>query len=141
MREIGRLRELTFRTVGEGTGKARDLDRFDDSYLHLFVWDDSSRRVIGAYRLGLTDRILESTDKDGLYTHTLFNYRDELLEQIGPAIELGRSFVRREHQKEMVLGSMALSIPLLFGAAIFTGLAGVIVVCAALAVIAIATAR
>lgn len=100
LREIGRLRELTFRTVGEGTGKARDLDRFDDSYLHLFVWDDSSRRVIGAYRLGLTDRILESTDKDGLYTHTLFNYRDELLEQIGPAIELGRSFVRREHQKE-----------------------------------------
>src|SRR5262249_36592372 len=67
LHEIGRLRELTFRAVGEGTGKARDLDRFDDSYLHLFVWDDSSHRVIGAYRLGLTDRILESGGKDGLY--------------------------------------------------------------------------
>lgn len=100
LREIGRLREVTFRAVGEGAGKPRDIDRFDETYLHLFVWDESRRQVVGAYRLGLTDRILESSGKQGLYTHTLFRLRDELLDRIGPAIELGRSFVRAEYQKE-----------------------------------------
>jgi putative hemolysin len=100
LREVGRLREITFRAVGEGSGKPRDLDGFDESYLHLFVWDESMHQVVGAYRLGLTDRILAASGKDGLYTHTLFHLRDELLFRIGPAIELGRSFVRAEYQKE-----------------------------------------
>ena len=100
LREIGRLREITFRQVGEGTGKAIDLDGFDEHYLHLFVWHRADRQIVGAYRLGLTDEILPRLGRDGLYTSTLFRFSDELLEQLGPAIEMGRSFVRPEYQKE-----------------------------------------
>lgn len=100
LREIGRLREISFRAVGEGTGRPRDIDRFDEHYQHLFVWDDSRREVVGAYRLGLTDEIIRCFGLPGLYTHSLFRYRQALLDQIGPAIELGRSFVRVERQKE-----------------------------------------
>lgn len=102
LREIGRLREITFRAVGEGTSKARDLDQFDESYLHLFVWDASESLIVGSYRMGLTDEVLKQAGKFGLYTHSLFNFRDELLAQVSPAIELGRSFVRAEYQKEYV---------------------------------------
>jgi hypothetical protein len=97
--EIGRLREETFRDVGEGTGKARDLDRFDDTYVHLVLWSDDRREVAGAYRLGRSDVILEREGIAGLYTSTLFKYRPSLIDQIGPALELGRSFVRKSHQK------------------------------------------
>jgi len=99
LQEIGRLRELTFRLVGEGTGKPADLDRFDGHYLHLFVWSQETQEVIGAYRMGQTDDILNRMGKGGLYTHTLFAYGMPLLTKINPALELGRSFVRSEHQK------------------------------------------
>ncbi|MCI0529211.1 MAG: GNAT family N-acetyltransferase, partial [Nitrospira sp.] len=97
--EIGRLREITFRQVGEGTSKSMDLDRFDAHYIHLFVWNKEKNEVVGAYRLGQADEILGRFGKEGLYTHTLFEYKDELLEQISPALELGRSFIRVEYQK------------------------------------------
>lgn len=100
LREIGRLRETTFRLVGEGTGRSLDLDRFDQHYRHLFVWDAERRQVIGAYRLGLTDEILATQGADGLYTSTLFRFHPTLLDQLNPAVELGRSFVRVEYQKE-----------------------------------------
>jgi putative hemolysin len=100
VREIGRLRELTFRRVGEGTGAPRDLDAFDESYLHLFVWHPASRAVVGAYRVGLTDRLGAMTRPRVLYTRTLFRYGPQLLQQLGPAIELGRSFVRPEFQRD-----------------------------------------
>jgi putative hemolysin len=96
MREIGRLREVAFRSVGEGTGKEIDLDRFDSYYDHLFVWRKSQRQIVGAYRLGLTDAILENYGKKGLYTSTLFDFQDGFFRRIGPALELGRSFVRLE---------------------------------------------
>jgi putative hemolysin len=99
MREIGRLREVTFRQNGEGTGKAIDLDTFDAHYLQLFVWNREKREIVGAYRLGAADDILSRYGKRGLYTHTVFAYRSAFLEQIGPALEMGRSFVRREYQK------------------------------------------
>src|SRR4051794_37183033 len=89
--ELGRLREITFRAAGEGTGKSLDLDRFDAHYLHLFVWNARRREIVGAYRLAPTDR--------PLYTETLFQYGPEFLERVGPAVELGRSFVRVEYQK------------------------------------------
>jgi putative hemolysin len=92
--EIGRLRELAFRHAGEGTGRARDLDRFDPYYLHLFVWHKERREIAGAYRLAGTD-----THCGGLYTSTLFNYGEDFLRRMGPALELGRSFVRLEYQK------------------------------------------
>ena len=100
LREIGRLRELTYRAVGEGTGRTLDLDRFDNNYLHLFSWDREHRRVVGAYRLGQTDRIVEAQGVDGLYTRTLFRYDGRLIDRMAaPALELGRSFVRAEYQK------------------------------------------
>jgi len=97
--EIGRLRELTFRAAGEGTGAARDLDAYDAYYHHLFAWDPRSRRIVGAYRLGLTGEILPTRGSGGLYTATLFDYDARLLSGIGPSIELGRSFVRQEEQR------------------------------------------
>jgi putative hemolysin len=99
LREIGRLREMTFRRAHEGTGRDLDLDRFDAHYLHLFIWNDSKKEVVGAYRIGQTDYILKYFGDNGLYTSTLFKYKRALLEQISPALELGRSFVRPEYQK------------------------------------------
>jgi putative hemolysin len=97
--EIGRLREVTFRAAGEGTGRGRDIDRFDFSYQHLFVWDRTRSEIVGAYRIGATDRILPASGVEGLYTSTLFKYDGRLLGQITPALELGRSFVRQEYQR------------------------------------------
>jgi putative hemolysin len=99
MREIGRLREITFRGVGEGTGQALDLDRFDDYYVHVFVWNRAKAEVVGAYRLGHADEIVRRLGVRGLYTSTLFRYRRRLLNRIGPALEMGRSFVREEYQR------------------------------------------
>ncbi len=99
LREIGRLREVTFREVDEGTGRSLDLDRFDNYYLHLFTWNTRKREIIGSYRLGRTDLIVKHFGISGLYTNSLFHYKAGLLEQLGPSLELGRSFVRREYQK------------------------------------------
>lgn len=98
MFEIGRLREIAFRSVGEGTGNEIDFDQFDSYYDHLFVWRKSQREIVGAYRLGLTDSILRKYGKKGLYTSTLFDFQDSFFSRIGPALELGRSFVRLECQ-------------------------------------------
>ncbi|HAV12716.1 MAG TPA: glycerol acyltransferase [Opitutae bacterium] len=100
MLEIGRLREETFRAVQEGTGLARDLDEFDDYYWHLFMWDRAHDELVGAYRIGLADQIVEAKGKHGLYTATLFKYRTEFLQRLGPAIELGRSFICLKYQKK-----------------------------------------
>jgi putative hemolysin len=97
--EIGRLREVSFRAASEGTGKPLDLDRFDSIYLHLFIWNEESAEIVGAYRLGPTDRIIERHGKQGLYTSTLFHSRMEFFRKIGPALEMGRSFIRPEYQK------------------------------------------
>ena len=100
VREIGRLREVTFRQAGEGTGREVDLDRFDASYSHLFIWHKRNRELVGAYRIGATPDILPGQGIRGLYTSTLFHYNPELFRRIGPAIELGRSFVRPEYQRQ-----------------------------------------
>lgn len=100
MYEIGRLREITFREAGEGTRKSIDTDWFDKHYTHLFLWNKKEEELVGAYRLGLTDKILERYGVEGLYTRTLFEYGTEFLQRIGPAIEVGRSFVRPEYQKD-----------------------------------------
>ena len=100
LREIGRLRAVTYRAVGEGSDSTLDLDRFDQRYLHLFSWDRDQRRIVGAYRIGQTDRIVADAGVDGLYTRTLFRYDERLIERMAaPALELGRSFVRAEYQK------------------------------------------
>jgi putative hemolysin len=99
LHEIGRLREVTFRQVGEGTGKPIDLDRFDDRYWHLFVWNRHASEVVGAYRLGPSDEILPRFGSKGFYTSQLFQWKRTFLDRISPALELGRSFVRPEYQK------------------------------------------
>lgn len=99
LREIGRLREITFRAVGEGTGKSTDLDSFDTYYEHLFVWNRATREVVGAYRIGATDRIASTHGLAGLYTTQLFRYDERLLRKLSPALELGRSFIREEYQR------------------------------------------
>jgi putative hemolysin len=128
LREIGRLREIAFRGAGEGTGHSRDLDRFDPHYLHLFLWNEATREVAGAYRLAATPDILPWLGPAGLYTSTLFRFDPRFFERLGPAIELGRSFVRPEYQKQYApllllwkgIGRYAASRPkcaMLFGAA------------------------
>lgn len=98
MREIGRLREITFRATDEGTGKSIDTDEFDTYYQHLFVWNKEKSELVGAYRLGRTDNIIKRFGKKGLYTTTLFNIKSSFFDEINPALEMGRSFVRPEYQ-------------------------------------------
>src|SRR5574338_712016 len=99
LRELGRLRESTFRGVGEGTGRSLDLDNFDGWYEHLFVWNSRTLEIAGAYRIGRADEIVNARGVSGLYTTTLFQYDARLLERMSPALELGRSFVRPESQR------------------------------------------
>jgi putative hemolysin len=99
LHEIGRLREQTFRAVGEGTGRELDLDRFDALYRHLLVWDEREERLAGAYRLADTERFRPGALPQALYTHTLFAYGRPFLARLGPALELGRAFVRPEYQR------------------------------------------
>lgn len=99
LRELGRLRENTFRAAGEGSGRSLDLDRFDLHYLHLLLWNSRKQEIAGAYRLAITDDVVRERGIEGLYTATLFRYGSEFLRQIGPAIELGRSFIRAEYQR------------------------------------------
>jgi len=98
--ELGRLREITFRGAGEGTGKSRDLDRFDRYYWHILLWNKSKKELVGAYRAGNTAEILAERGVKALYTSTLFRYNAKVFEKLGPALELGRSFVRPEYQRQ-----------------------------------------
>ena len=100
LQEIGRLREITYRAAGEGTGRCTDIDVYDSYYLHLFVWDARAQAIVGAYRLGLADRIVARYGMRALYTQSLFRYDQGALACLDPAIELGRSFVRTEYQRD-----------------------------------------
>jgi putative hemolysin len=97
--EIGRLREITFRAEGEGSGLSYDIDSFDDDYEHLFIFDTTSEQVVGAYRLGHVQNLLKQKGIEGVYTHQLFHYDSNFLDQIGNAMELGRSFIISKYQK------------------------------------------
>lgn len=112
LHELGRLREVTFRSSGEGTGTCIDLDRFDRHYLHIFLWDEQKQRVAGAYRLGLADQIIRQHGARGLYTNTLFKFRKPFLRHLADAVEMGRSFVTAEYQRNMS------ALPLLWRAVI-----------------------
>lgn len=94
LREIGRLRELAFRRVGEGTGARRDLDRYDLHYRHIVLWDEQALTIAGAYRLGEAGPILRERGPAGLYSASLFDYAPAANEFLDGAVELGRSFVQ-----------------------------------------------
>lgn len=91
MRELGRLRELSFRAVGEGTGKRRDIDAYDAFYQHIVLWDDEALEIVGAYRLM---PVAELKDGQSLYSETLFAYDEQSRQRLANAVELGRSFVQ-----------------------------------------------
>ena len=99
MREIARLREMTFRAAGEGTGMAMDTDRFDSSYLHLFLWHSERGQILGAYRMADVSAVLTDLGPSGLYTHSLFEYGQDFLDYVRDGLELGRSFIRPEYQR------------------------------------------
>lgn len=98
IREIGRLREVTFREIGEGTNMATDLDEYDIYYHHLFIWDTEAKMVVGAYRIGLGDEIFYSLGKDGFYIAELFKIKEQFTPVLRKSLELGRSWIRKEYQ-------------------------------------------
>lgn len=100
MFEIGRLREITFREVGEGTNESIDLDDFDGYYHHLFLWDSISEKFVGAYRMGLGKPIYKKYGIEGFYVHTLFKFEPELYKMMKNSIEMGRAFIIKEYQQK-----------------------------------------
>jgi len=102
LREIGRLREITFREVGEGTGNELDLDKFDDYYIHVFLWDEEKKQIAGAYRLGRADSIIRQYGAKGLYTSTLFKFHKPFLTHLDDAMEMGRSFIVPQYQRNFI---------------------------------------
>lgn len=100
LNEIGRLREVTFRAVGEGTNRSIDLDEFDLYYYHLFIWDNDTNRIVGAYRVGKGKDIIDRYGVKGFYIHTLFKIRKEMLPVLYESIELGRSFIVEDYQRK-----------------------------------------
>ncbi len=101
MREIGRVREESFREVGEGSGLACDLDEYDLYYHQLFVWNKAKAELVGAYRLGMVDKLIAEHGLDQLYSRSLFNYNQEFIDTLDNSIELGRSVVSKPYQKSL----------------------------------------
>lgn len=99
IQELGRLREFTFRKVGEGTGNAVDVDAYDDHYIQLFIWDKVKQRIVGGYRLGGGNKILPSLGIEGFYLSSLFDISEEARPLFRNALELGRSFIIPDYQK------------------------------------------
>ncbi|MEL0455632.1 lysophospholipid acyltransferase family protein [Flavobacteriaceae bacterium SZ-1-7] len=100
LREIGRLREITFREVGEGTNEAIDLDTFDNYYHHMFLWDNESNIIAGAYRMGLGSQIFQRYGINGFYLQDLFRFEPELYKMMSESIEMGRAFIIKEYQQK-----------------------------------------
>ncbi|MGB0981768.1 MAG: GNAT family N-acyltransferase [Winogradskyella sp.] len=100
LREIGRLREITFREIGEGTNEAIDLDTFDTYYHHMFLWDTDKKVLAGAYRMGLGSKIFERYGIDGFYLQDLFRFEPELYNMMRQSLELGRAFITKEYQQK-----------------------------------------
>ena len=98
IQEIGRLREITFREVGEGTNKAIDLDKFDAYYHHMFLWDKDEKMIAGAYRMGLGSQIYSKYGIDGFYLQELFRFDQELFPMMSKSIEMGRAFIIKRYQ-------------------------------------------
>lgn len=94
MREIGRLREISFRAVGEGSGKKRDIDEYDRHYLHIVLWDKNDLEIVGAYRLLPTKEAIKNRGTDALYTASLFHFDDGMAPYLNEGLELGRSFIQ-----------------------------------------------
>lgn len=100
LHEIGRLREITFREVGEGTNESTDIDSYDNHYRHLFLWDAEAKRIAGAYRMGLGSEIYPKYGIEGFYLNDLFRFESELHDMLHYSIEMGRAFIIKEYQQK-----------------------------------------
>ena len=100
--EIGRLREATFREVGEGTNKSTDIDEYDFYYYHLLIWDHDERKIVGAYRIGKGKEILALYGIKGFYINSLFRLKRKFTPVLSESIELGRSFITKDYQKKVI---------------------------------------
>lgn len=100
LQEVGRLREITFRAIGEGTNEAIDLDKFDRYYHHMFLWDSTAQKIAGAYRMGLGSEIFKKYGIDGFYLQDLFRFEPELHTMMSQSIEMGRAFIIKEYQQK-----------------------------------------
>jgi len=98
LHEIGRLREVTFREIGEGTNNSIDLDKYDQYYHHLFLWDEEAQQIAGAYRMGLGSEIFPKYGIDGFYLQELFRFEPELHDMMSKSIEMGRAFISKDYQ-------------------------------------------
>lgn len=101
--EIARLREITFRKVGEGTGTKKDSDKFDKYYKHIVLWDDHQLEIVGSYRLADCKSIFNQVGVEGLYTSTLFRFNDNFIPYFFNSVELGRSFVQSKYWNSLAL--------------------------------------
>jgi putative hemolysin len=101
IREIGRLREITYREVGEGTNKSMDIDEFDHYFEQIFIWDNEAKKIAGGYRVGKGRNILKEYGIKGFYIQTLFRIGQQMIPILNETIELGRSFIVKEYQKKM----------------------------------------
>jgi len=100
IKELGRLREITFRAVGEGTGQKMDIDEYDLYYHHLFIWDSKAQCIAGAYRFGLGDIIMSSHGSKGFHITSLFDLDKDFNPILSQTLEMGRSFVIKEYQQK-----------------------------------------
>ncbi len=100
LHEIGRLREITFREIGEGTNKSIDLDQFDKYYRHLFLWDNQHNKIAGAYRMGIGAEIFPKFGMPGFYVNSLFRLEPELDKMMQNTIEMGRAYIIKEYQQK-----------------------------------------
>jgi putative hemolysin len=103
LREIGRLREVTFREIGEGTNRAIDIDEFDLYYHHLFIWSKSEKQIVGAYRIGKGNDLFNKFGVKGFYINTLFNMHRKMHPILRQSIELGRSFIVKKYQQKVFI--------------------------------------
>jgi putative hemolysin len=99
VKEIARLRELTFRDLDEGSGEPYDTDKFDASYMHLFIYDNKQSQITGAYRIGQTDILQKQGDLSQLYLSQIFTFNKDFINQQEPCLEMGRSFIIASEQK------------------------------------------
>ncbi|WP_348798153.1 GNAT family N-acyltransferase [Flavobacterium adhaerens] len=100
LHEIGRLREITFREVGEGTNESIDIDAYDKYYNHMFLWDNDAQKIAGAYRMGLGSEIYPKYGIEGFYLTDLFRFEPELHDMLHHSIEMGRAFIVKEYQQK-----------------------------------------
>ncbi|MEA3451866.1 MAG: lysophospholipid acyltransferase family protein, partial [Bacteroidota bacterium] len=98
--EIGRLREITFRDVGEGSNKSLDIDEYDLYYQHLIIWDREAKKIAGAYRIGLGDEIISRFSAKGFYLNSLFKMKKDFIPFLQESLEMGRSFIIKEYQRK-----------------------------------------